>query len=65
MARGGVPSPSGKGLELKKLPGNPISASVLPEGRLNSVLVDYLSENNVGELLGLAEMLASQKKPRD
>ena len=34
---------SGKGLELKKLPGKPFSAFVLPEGRLNSVLVDYLS----------------------
>ena len=43
----------------------PFSAFVLPEGRLNSVLVDYLSRNNLGELLRLAETLASQKKPRD
>ena len=43
----------------------PISAFVLPEGCLNSVLVDYLSQNNLGELLRLAEMPASQKKPRD
>ena len=41
------------------------SAFVLPEGRLNSVLVDYLSQNNLGELLRLAETLASQSKPRD
>ena len=43
----------------------PFSAFLLPEGRLNSVLVDYVSQNNLGELLRLAEMLASQKKPRD
>ena len=43
----------------------PFSAFVLPEGRLNSVLVAYLSQNNLGELLRLAETLASQKKPRD
>ena len=40
------------------------SAFVLPEGRLNSVLVDYLSQNNLGELLRLTETLDSQKKPR-
>ena len=28
----------------------PFSALVLPEGRMNSVLVDYLSQNNLGEL---------------
>ena len=43
----------------------PGSAFVLREGRLKSVLVDYLSQNNVGELLRLAETLAPQKKPRD
>ena len=43
----------------------PFSAFLLPEGRLNSVLVDYLSQNNLGELLRLAERLASQKKPRE
>ena len=43
----------------------PFSAFALPEGRLNSVPVDYLSQNNLGELLRLAETLASQKKPRD
>ena len=43
----------------------PVSAFVPPDGRLNSVLVDYLSQNNLGEVLGLAETLASEKKPRD
>ena len=43
----------------------PFSAFVLPEERLNSVLVDYLSENNLGELLRLAETIASQPKPGD
>ena len=43
----------------------PFSAVLLPEGCLNSVLVDYLSQNNLGELLRPAEMLPSQKKPRD
>ena len=43
----------------------PFSAFVLPEGRHNSVLVDYLSQNNLGELLRLAETLASKTKARD
>ena len=43
----------------------PFSAFMLPEGRLNSVLVDYLSRNNLGELLTLVETRASQKEPRD
>ena len=38
---------------------------VLPEGRLNSVLVDYVSQNNLGELLRLAETLVSKTKARD
>ena len=38
---------------------------ILPEGRLNSVLVDYLFENNLVELLRLAETLASKTKARD
>ena len=38
---------------------------VLPEGRVNSVLVDYLSQNNLRELLRLAETLASKTKARD
>ena len=65
IAKVGVSSPSGKGLELKKLPGNPFLPLCFLKGRLNSVLVDYLSQNNLGELLRLAETLASQKKPRD
>ena len=40
----------------------PFSAFMLPEGRPNSVLVEYLSRNNLGDLLRLAETLASQKK---
>ena len=43
----------------------PFSAFVLPEGRLNSVPLDYLSQNNLGELLRLAETLASKTKARD
>ena len=38
---------------------------MLPEGRLTSVLVDYLSLNTLRDLLRLAEALVSQKKPRD
>ena len=38
---------------------------MLPEGRLNSDLIEYLSGNNLGGLLRLAETLASQKKRRD
>ena len=38
----------------------PFSAFVLPQGRLNSVLVDYLSQNNLGDLLRLVETLASR-----
>ena len=41
------------------------TAFLLPEGCLNSVLADYVSQNNLGELLRLAEARASQKKPRD
>ena len=43
----------------------PFSAFVLPEGCLDSVLVDYLTQNNLGELLRFVETLASQKKPKD
>ena len=43
----------------------PFSAFALPEGRLNSVLIDYLSQSNLGELLRLAERLASKTKGRD
>ena len=54
-----------EGFGVEEATWEPFSAFVLPEGRPNSVLVDYLSQNNQGELLRLAEMLASQKKPRD
>ena len=36
------------------------SAFLLPDGCLNSVVVDYLSQNNLGELLRLAELLAEK-----
>ena len=54
-----------EGFGVEEATWEPFSAFVLPEGRLNSVLVDQLSQNNLGELLRLAEPLASQKKPRD
>ena len=43
----------------------PFSAFVLPEGCSNSVVVDYLSQNNLGELLRLAGTHASKTKARD
>ena len=55
----------GEGFGVEGATWEPFSAFVLPEGRLNSVLVDYVSQNNLGELLRLAETLRSQKKPRD
>ena len=54
-----------EGFGVEEATWEPFSAFVLPQGRLNSVLVDYLSQNNLGELLRLDETLASQKKPRD
>ena len=53
-----------EGFGVKEATWEPCSAFVLPEGLLNSVLVDYLSQNNLGELLRLAETLASKTKPR-
>ena len=53
------------GFGVKEATREPFSAFVPPAGRLNSVLVDYVSKNNLGQLLRLAETLASQKKPRD
>ena len=53
-----------EGFGVEEATSKPFSAFVLPEGRLNSDLVDYLSQNNLGELLRLAERRASQKKPR-
>ena len=54
-----------EGFRVEEATWEPFSASVLPEGRLNSVPVDYLSQNNLGELLRLAETLASKTKARD
>ena len=54
-----------EGFGVEEATWEPFSAFLLSEGRLNSVLVDYLSQNNVGELLRLAEPLASQKEPRN
>ena len=54
-----------EGLGVEEATWEPFSAFVLPEGRLNSVLVDYLSQNNLCELLRLAETLASKTKARD
>ena len=36
------------------------SAFLLPDGRLNSVVVEYLSQNNLGEPPRLAELLAEK-----
>ena len=54
-----------EGFGVEEATWEPFSAFVLPEGRLNSVLVDCLSQNNLGELLRLAERLASKTKARD
>ena len=54
-----------EGLGVEEATWEPFSAFVLPEGRPNSVLVDYLSQNNLAELLRLAETLASKTKARD
>ena len=54
-----------EGFGVEEATWEPFSDFVLPEGRLNSILVDYLSQNNLGELLRLAETLTSQNKPRD
>ena len=54
-----------EGFGVEEATWEPFCAFVLPEGRLNSVLVDYLSPNNLGELLRLAEALASKTKARD
>ena len=54
-----------EGLRVKEATWEPFSAFVPIEGRLNSVVVDYLSQNNLGELLRLAETLVSKTKARD
>ena len=54
-----------EGFGVEKATPEHFSAFVPPQGRLNSVLVDYLSQKKPGELPRLAETLASHKKPRD
>ena len=54
-----------EGFGVEEATWEPFSAFALPEGRLNSVLVDYLSRNNLGELLRLAETFASGTKARE
>ena len=54
-----------EGFGVEEATWEPFSAFVQPEGHLNSVLVDYLSQNNLGELLRLADTLASKTKARD
>ena len=54
-----------EGLGVEEATWEPFSAFVLPEGRVNSVLVDYFSQNNLSELLRLAETLASKTEGRD
>ena len=51
-----------EGFGVEQATWEPFAAFVLPEGRLRSVLVDYLSQNNLRELLRLAETLASKTK---
>ena len=43
----------------------PFCAFVLPKGCPKSVEVDYMSPNNLGELLRFGKTLALQEKPRD
>ena len=54
-----------EGFGVEEATWEPFSAFVVPEGRPNSVLVDYVSQNNLGESLRLTETLASHKKPGD
>ena len=54
-----------EGFGVEEATWEPFSAFVLPWGRLNTVLVDYVSQNNLGQLLRLAVTLASKTKARD
>ena len=54
-----------EGFEVEEATWEPFPAFVLPQGCLNSVLVDYVSQNNFGELLRLAETPASKIKAKD
>ena len=51
-----------KGFGVEEDTWEPFSAFMLPEGRQHSVLVDYVSQNNLEELLRLADSLALQKE---
>ena len=50
-----------EGFEVEEATWERFSAFTLPEGRLISVLVNYLSKNNLGELLTLAETLPRRR----
>ena len=54
-----------EGFGVEEATWEPFSAFVLRKGRLNSVLVDFLSQNNLAGLLRLAATFASHRKPRD
>ena len=54
-----------EGLGVEEATWEHFSALILPEGRGNSVVLDYLSQNNLGELLRLPETLASKTKAKD
>ena len=51
-----------EGFGVEEATWEPFSAFVLPEGRLNSVLVDYLSQNNLGEFRGSLRRLPPRLK---
>ena len=54
-----------EGFGVEEATREPFSAFVRPERRLKSVLVDYLSQNNLRQLRRLAETPASKTKARD
>ena len=54
-----------EGFGVEEATWEPCSGFGLPEEHLNSVLVDYSSQKNLGELLRLAETLACKTKARD
>ena len=54
-----------EGFRVEEATWEPFSAFVLPGGPLNTVLVDDLSQNNLGELLRHSETLACKTKARD
>ena len=54
-----------EGVGMEEATWEPFSDFVLPKRRLNYGLVQYLSQNNLGELLRPAETPASRKKPKN